>query len=597
MREKDLIKLEFFQILNRIKAHSHSKATERYIDQIKPITNKESVQETIKLVEDFIKVHEDLKLYPFEDVEELIKRTSIRDYVISVEEALSLLKVLRLIREVRRTLGEKVQAFGSLAKLTKSLYLFSSLENAIESVIDPRGFVKDSASEDLRSIRNKIRETEREILKRLEAVFSRPDADRVFSDKFVAYKNGRYVLPVKTSEVKKIVGVVHGTSSSGFTTYVEPQSVIELNNRLTALRDEEEEEVKRILRRLSAFIGDQSQRLLEAFRSLVKVDYLYAVASFSKEYDGMFPKIGDYVELLGAKHPLLIFLKEEVVPVDILMKEKRGLLLTGPNTGGKTVALKTLGLCCLLFQSGIPIPIEDGTLPIFEKIFIDIGDEQSIEQSLSTFSSHMNNIAEFLPLVDEKSLVLLDELGAGTDPVEGSALGIALLEYIKEKNSFLFATTHHTPIKVYALNSDYYTPASTLFDKESLKPLYKIVYDAVGESMALLVARRCGLPEEVISRAKEFLPAGFEEYFSARETLEEYIKEYREKLKDLEEERQRLQTLIEEQERKLEELERNKREEIRRAVEEIKDKFGEFLLEAEKHIRSIRDRQRIKGIF
>ncbi len=597
MREKDLIKLEFFQVLDRIKAYSHSKATERYIDQIKPITDKESLQETIKLVEDFIKVHEDLKIYQFEDVEELIKRTSIKDYVISVEEALSLLKVLRLIRELRRTLGEKVQAFGSLVKLTKSLYLFSSIENAIESVIDPRGFVKDSASEDLRSIRNKIRDTEKEILKRLEAVFSRPDADKVFSDKFVAYKNGRYVLPVKTSEVKKIVGVVHGTSSSGFTTYIEPQSVIELNNRLTTLREEEDQEVKRILRRLSTFIGDQSQRLLEAFRSLVKVDYLYAVASFSKEYDGKFPKLGEYVELLGAKHPLLVFLKEEVVPVDILMKEKRGLLLTGPNTGGKTVALKTLGLCCLLFQCGIPIPVEKGTLPILEKIFIDIGDEQSIEQNLSTFSSHMNNIGEFIPLVDEKSLVLLDELGAGTDPVEGSALGIALLEYLKDKNSFVFATTHHTPIKVYALNSHYYTPASTLFDKESLKPLYKIVYDAVGESMALLVAKRCGLPEEILMKAKEFLPAGFEEYFSARETLEEYIKEYREKIKDLEEERQRLQTLIEEQERKIQELERDKKEEIKRAVEEIRDKFEEFLLEAEKHIRSIRDRQRIKEIL
>ena len=597
MRERDLIKLEFFQLLERIKVYANSKATERFIDNIRPITEKQALEDTIRLVEDFMKVSKNLNLYNFEDAEDLIKRTSIKDYVITVEEALTLLKIIRLIKELRKSLGEKVQEYKSLAQLTKSLYLFNSLESAIESVVDPRGFVKDSASENLKDIRSKIRDTEKEILKRLESVFSRPDADRVFSDKFVAYKNGRYVLPVKTSEVKKIVGVVHGTSSSGFTTYVEPQSVIELNNRLAILRDEEEDEVKRILRNLASYIGEQSHKLLEAFRTLVKVDYLYALSRFSEEYHGKFPKIGNHVELIGVRHPILVFIREDTVPVDIVIKGKRGLLLTGPNTGGKTVALKTLGLCSLLFQSGIPIPVEEATLPIFEKIFVDIGDEQSIEQNLSTFSSHMTNIAEFLPFVDDKTLVLLDELGSGTDPVEGSALGIALLEYLREKRAFTFATTHHTPIKVYALNSDYYTPASTLFDKESLKPLYKIVYDAVGESMAFVVAQRCGVPEEVVRKAREFLPSGFEEYFTARQTLEEYIQEYREKIKELDEERKRLEELFIEQKRKAEELEKKKKEEIKKAVEEIRSRFEEFLLEAQSHIRSLRDRQRLKELF
>lgn len=597
MREKDLIKLEFFQILERIKAYTNSRATEKFVDQIKPIKEKQTLEDTIRLVQDFINVSESLNLYSFEDAEDIIKRISIKDYVITVEEALILLKLMRLIKELRKSLGEKVQEYRSLAELTKGLYLFNSLENAIESIIDTRGFVKDSASEDLRNIRNKIRDTEKEILKRLESIFSRPDADKVFSDKFVAYKNGRYVLPVKTSEVRKIVGVVHGTSSSGFTTYVEPQSVIELNNKLTILRDEEEEEVKRILRKLASYIGEQSHKLWEAFKTLVKVDYLYALSRFSKEYGGRFPKMGHHVELIGARHPMLLFLRKDTVPVDIVIKGKRGLLLTGPNTGGKTVALKTLGLCSLLFQSGIPIPVEDATLPVFERIFVDIGDEQSIEQSLSTFSSHMNNIADFLPLVDDKTLVLLDELGSGTDPVEGSALGIALLEYLKEKGAFVFATTHHTPIKVYALSSDYYTPASTLFDRESLRPLYRIIYDAVGESMALVVAQRCGVPQEVLLKAKELLPAGFEEYFSARETLEEYIREYGEKLKELEEERKRLEELMAQQEKIREEMEREKREGIRKAVEEVKSRFEEFLFEAEKHIKSIRDRQRLKELF
>ncbi|WPM32381.1 endonuclease MutS2 [Hydrogenobacter sp. T-2] len=597
MRERDLIRLEFFQVLERIKTYANSKATERFIDQIRPIKDPTLLKENITLVENFLKVSDRLLLYPFEDVEDLIKKTTIRDYALSVEEALSLLKVIKLIKEVKRSLGEVVQNYKTLIPLVKGLHLFNSLETLIESTIDLRGFVKDSASESLREIRQKIRETEKEVLKRLEAVFSRPDADRVFSDKFVAYKNGRYVLPVKTTEVKKIIGVVHGTSSSGFTTYVEPQSIIELNNRLITLREEEEEEVKRILRKLSSMIGEQAQRLMEAFKTLIKVDYLKAVAQFSESYGGKFPKVGNHVELLEVKHPLLVFLKEEVAPLDIVIKDKKGLVLTGPNTGGKTVTLKTLGLCSLLFQSAIPIPVQEGTLPVFENIFVDIGDEQSIEQSLSTFSSHITNIAEFLPHVNTKSLVLLDELGAGTDPVEGSALGIALLEYLKEKGSFVLVNTHHTPIKVYALNSDYYTPATTLFDRESLRPLYKIVYDAVGESMALFVAQRCGLPQELVEKAKRFLPAGFEEYFTARETLEGYIKEYNERLRELQEEKERLERLTMEQEAMLKELESRKREEIKRAVEEVRERFEELLFEAEKHMRSLKDRQKLRELF
>jgi DNA mismatch repair protein MutS2 len=597
MRERDLIKLEFYNFLSRMKAYTHSEATEKYIDDIKPFIDPSAISRQITLVEDFMEVVDRISIYNFEDVEELVRRTTIKDYMLTVEEALKLLKVLKLIRELRRSLGDLSQNYKSLTLLTKTLYQFNFLENTIESLVDPRGFVKDSASDELRKIRQSIRDTEKEVLKRLETVFSRPDAEKVFSDRFVAYRNGRYVLPVKTSEVKKVIGVVHGTSSSGFTTYVEPQSVIELNNRLTTLREEEDEEIRRILRRLTSIIGEQHHRLVEAFRTLVRIDYLYAVCKLAKSYGGKFPKIGDHIELRGAKHPILLFIKEDVVPIDIRMVEKKGLVLTGPNTGGKTVALKTLGLCSLLFQCGIPIPIEEGILPFFERVFVDIGDEQSIEQSLSTFSSHISNVAEFLPHVDDKTLVLLDELGAGTDPVEGSALGIALLEYFKDKKSFVFVTTHHTPLKLYTLRSDYYTPASTLFDRESLKPLYKIVYNAVGESMALEVAKKLGVPEEVLHKAKENLPAGFEEYFSARKSLEAYIEDYQEKIRALEEERVKLNELVVQYEALKEELERNKREEISKVVQELKDRFEDFIREVQERVHSIKDKQRLKSLF
>ena len=595
MREKDLAKLEFFQFIELIKEHTHSKATERYLQDVRPIKDAQTLQREISLVEDFMAVSDRITLYSFDDLEEVIKKTAIQDYVLSVEECLSLLKVLKLIREVRRYIGDAVSEHPALAGLTKNLYLFGGLESAIEANIDLRGFVKDSASEELRRIRQAIRDTEKEVLKRLESLFTRPDADKVFSDKFVAYKNGRYVLPVKTSEVKKIIGVVHGTSSSGFTTYVEPQSVIELNNRLAVLREEEDHEVRRVLKRLTSLIGEQHKKLLEAFKTLVKVDYLYALSRLSKAYGGKFPKLGSKVELRGARHPLLSLLRGDAVPVDILVN--RGLLLTGPNTGGKTVALKTLGLCSLLFQCAIPIPIEDGELPLFEHVFVDLGDEQSLQQNLSTFSAHMSNIAEFLPHVNDRTLVLLDELGSGTDPVEGSALGIALLEYLKSKGAFVFANTHHTPVKVYALQSDYYTPASVLFDKESLEPLYRIVYNSVGESMALVVAQRCGIPQEIIDMAKEKLPEGFVEYFSARESLEAYIKEYEQKKRELEVEKEKLHLLIQEQERRLRELEEEKRREIKAELQKIRERFEEFIKHAEAKLTSQREKQKLKKLF
>jgi len=494
MRDQDLIKLEFAKIKEKLKEFSHSSATEEGIENLRPSTDKGDVLSQIELLKAFSEI--ELSLYRFEDIREILKRSKIEGAVLSVEELISLLNVLKLIRQVRKSVGAGAERMPPLRKLSRKLHLFSSLENLIESTIDRRGFVKDEASEELFRIRKSIRGIEKEIMERLENLFKRPDADKIFSDKIITLRNNRYVVPVKSSQVRKIFGIVHGTSSSGYTTYVEPQFVIQLNNRLTELKGEEEEEVRRILRKLTSYVGDFSEKIGESFDTLVEIDLLQAKLRLGKLYEGNFPQIGDCVELKNVSHPILKLINPETVPVDIVLKERKGLILTGPNTGGKTVALKTLGLVSLMVQSGIPVPLSEGSvLRVFDKIFVDVGDEQSIEQNLSTFSSHMTNIADFLPRADENTLVLLDELGAGTDPVEGSALGIGILEYLREKGSWIFTNTHHTPIKVYAINSDYFVPASVLFDRETLKPLYRIAYNAVGESMAFEVAKRCGIPK------------------------------------------------------------------------------------------------------
>ncbi len=595
MREKDFVHLELRKILERIKTYFNSKATERFLENLRPITDPSILRQEIHLVEDLFAVEENLTIYPFDDVEVQIKKSALQDAVLSLEEILSIYKVIKLIREARKTLGSHVPVRKSLSSILKTLHQFPQIESLIESSIDQRGFVKDSASEELSKIRSKIREVEREITKRLENILNRPDAERLFSDRIITIRNNRYVLPVKTTEINKIVGIVHGTSSSGYTTYLEPHSVIELNNRLVVLKEEEEEHVKKVLRRITSYIGEFSSKLLEAFNTLLKLDYLKALASFNREIKGRFPRISeDRIILKNVKHPILTLTREDVIPIDIRIEGKRGLILSGPNTGGKTVALKTLGLCCLMFQLAIPIPIEDGELPVFEGIFTDIGDEQSIEQNLSTFSAHISNLVEFLPLVNEKTLVLLDELGAGTDPIEGSALSIGVLEYLKRKSAFVFATTHHTPVKLYAMDSDYYTPASVSFDRETLKPTYTILYDSVGSSMAFEIARKLGMPEEILEFASQKMPAEFEKFSKAKESLEELIRDYQEKLKELERSSFELEKIKAEYMTVLSEADRIKEEAYKEGMSQALDYLKQIEREAEEILKTARDRQKIR---
>ncbi|RLJ70577.1 DNA mismatch repair protein MutS2 [Hydrogenivirga caldilitoris] len=573
MREQDLQKLEFHKVKEKLKEFTNSPATNEVIENLSPMTSLEEINSEIELFNSFTQV-DGLTLYNFEDIRELLKRSRIEGASLSVEELLKLQNTLKLIKEVRKVIGSEAENKVPLRRLSRRLHLFSSLENLIESTIDRRGFVKDEASEELFNLRKSIRGLEKEIMDRLESLLRRPDADKVFTDRIITLRNNRYVVPVKSSQVKKIFGIIHGTSSSGYTTYVEPQFVIQLNNKLTELKAREEEETIKVLRRITSYVGDFAPKIEESFETLVKIDLLQAKRKFAEAIGGKFPQLAGHIELKEVKHPILALINPDTVPVNIVIKEKKGLILTGPNTGGKTVALKTLGLVTLMVQSAIPVPVQEGSiLRVFQRVFADIGDEQSIEQNLSTFSSHMTNIAQFLPNSDENTLVLLDELGAGTDPVEGSALGIGILEYLKKRGAWVFANTHHTPIKVYAVNSDYFVPGSVLFDRETLKPLYKIAYNTIGESMAFEVASRCGIPEEVIEIAKSSIKAEGREYMSAMEKLSDYTREYEEKLEELE----NLKEELSKEKEKYEELYREYMEFKRRGWKEAYKEAKEYL--------------------
>ena len=595
MRTRDLEKLEFNKVKEKLAEFVHSEATRERIRNLKPITDKETLQKEIELSKAFFNVADKVSVYEFHDIREFLKKAKLQGAILGVEDILKILNVIELSKELRKVLGAYVQREEALRKILKKLHLFSPLENLINASIDRRGFVKDEASDELLRVRRTIRTLEQEIKKRLENLINRPDSGKFLADRIITIRNGRYVIPVKTAHVKKIFGIVHGTSSSGYTTYVEPQFVIHLNNKLTELRTLEEEEIRKVLQRISEYIGDYVKELSESFEAIVEVDFLKAKYEFAKLINGTFPEFGQYVELLNVKHPLLILVKDEVVPIDIILKEKKGLILTGPNTGGKTVALKTLGLCALMFQSALPIPADESSkLPVFKKVFVDIGDEQSIEQSLSTFSGHMQNIGEFIRQTDSETLVLIDELGAGTDPIEGSALGIGILEYLKKQGAWTFVTTHHTPIKLYATTSDYYVPASVLFDRETLKPLYKIAYNAIGESMAFQIAERFGIPKEIIEEAKKRMGEMGEKYAEAMEKLAQYMHEYQRKQSEVE----RLKRELEEEKKKLEELKRQYEEAKRKGWKEAYKEAKEFLrrlsFEAEELKRRTGERSELK---
>jgi len=595
MREKDLEKLEFNKIKERLIEYAHSPATIEKIRNLIPLTEREKILQEIELMKAYWEIADGVPLFEFGDIRELVKRAKLEGAVLSVEEILSILRVLELIRELKRFLSPHVNRLKPLQKIYKNLTVLSALENITRSSIDPRGFVRDEASEELLRVRRTIRSIETEIRKRLESLVNRPEAGKFLADRIITIRNGRYVIPVKTSHVKKIFGIVHGTSSSGYTTYVEPQFVIHLNNKLTELKQREEEEVRKVLQRITEYIGDYAKEISEGFKACVLIDFLNCKYQFGREINGTFPELGEWVELYEVKHPILLEVKDEVVPVDIILKEKKGLILTGPNTGGKTVALKTLGLSVLMFQSGIPIPLKEGSkLPIFKKIFTDIGDEQSIEQSLSTFSAHVKNIAEFIKESDEDTLVLIDELGAGTDPIEGSALGIGILEYLKKRKAWVFITTHHTPIKLYATSSDYYTPASVLFDRETLKPLYRIAYNTVGESLAFYIAKKYGMPEEVIDIAKKHVGEFGEKYIKAMEKLSDYVKKYEEEHRKIEELRKQLEREKEELEKLKREYEEAKRKGWKEAYKEAREFLRKLAQESEEVLKKSRDKKEVK---
>ncbi len=589
--EKTLKTLEFFKLLSETSRLAKSQPGKEAVLLLRPKTKKEDVERELSLTDTFVKLlsERNLPLETFPDISAVLEKLKVEGAVLSPEELLSILKVLNQSAVLKRFFSELEERFERIRFFAERLSGVGELRSKLNQSIDETGEILDSASPQLRSIRRSLKQVSERIKEKLNSIVNRNED--LCPDRIVTERDGRYVILAKPQFLKRFKGIVHDRSSSGQTLYVEPLSVVEENNKLRELRSKEKEEVRRILRKLSKLASEHREEIKESFKALVKIDRRYAVSYMSLKLKGTLPEIGRSVNLKGARHPLLVLSGKETVPVDI--KLKKGLVITGPNTGGKTVSLKTAGILTLMAQTGFLIPAEEGSsIRLFKSWFADIGDEQSIEQSLSTFSGHIKNIAGILKEADSDSLVLLDELGAGTDPVEGSTLAVAILKYLKEKGAKVVATTHYTPVKLFAYKNDYYQVASVLFDEKTLKPLYRLAYGIVGRSYALVIAQRFGVPEEVIETAKNLMKA---EDKLAEDILEALEKEY----KRLESERRRVEELkkkLEEKERELHEREKKLREEfsekLKSYIEELERKTAEALKEKEVE----RARQKVRQV-
>jgi len=445
-----------------------------------------------------------------------LAEAALRDGTLLPSQLLDVRSTLVGARDLRRTLTRLDQSFPSLAEIAAGISDLPGLINEIGRCIDPdRGELYDHASPTLAAVRREVRESFNRLQDRLQRILANPRHAPYLQEALMTQRSGRYVIPIKAEYKGRIPGIVHDQSSSGATLFIEPLATVDLNNHWRELQLKEEREVQKILHQLSQRVGAEAALIARTVEALAELDVVFARARYADATRCVEPQVHlagttdtGLFHLLRARHPLLD--PETVVPLDIVLEpQTRIVVITGPNTGGKTVTLKTVGLLTLMAQCGLHLPVGDGSaLTVFRKVFADIGDEQSIEQSLSTFSSHLVNIRSFLDQVDGESLVLLDELGAGTDPAEGSALARAMLDDLRTRGAAVFVATHYPELKVWGHNTPAAVNASVEFDAETLRPTYKLTIGLPGRSNAFAIAARLGLPAEIVSGARAMVAEG-----------------------------------------------------------------------------------------
>jgi len=603
--EKTLATLELHKILQELSAYTTFGAGEEFAMELFPSTEIEEVQiwqretaEAVALLEE--RAH--ITVRGARDVREPVIKAQ-RGVIIEPSTLLDIRYTLRRGATLKRSLGRMTATFPLLADLANEIEECAELQNAIEKAVDDNSEIKDTASARLAIIRRELRVSFDRLQHKLQRIVASKANQDKLQDAIITMRHGRYVIPLKAEHKGKIKGILHDSSASGATIFIEPLETVELNNKWREMQVEEEKEIRRILTDLTEAVAAVSEPIVRTVQLLGYLDLTFAKARYAMDQGGIQPKMvaierrshdeahpGTSIHLKSARHPLL---KGHVVPLDLSLDDESWVLVvTGPNTGGKTVALKTVGLLVLMAQCGLQVPADEAELSVFQGVFADIGDEQSIEQSLSTFSSHMTNIIDILRQADHRSLVVLDEAGAGTDPTEGSALARALLNCLKKRGVTTLVTTHHPELKVYGVETAGVRNASVEFDLETLQPTYRLIVGLPGRSNALAIAERLGLEASIIADARGMVAT---EDLAADDLLDE-IQRTRADVRLQHDELDRLRQETAEQRDALQARLDNIEDERRDVLRAARDHAEEDLADFKRQLRKMRNELRSAGM-
>ena len=578
--EKSIRTLELPGVLEMLAKEAVSEVAKEKIMELRPATTTYEVKRRLgetSAAKAMMVLKGSPALSGIRDVRSSLARADIGG-MLNTRELLDIAGVLQTARTAKAYSSGESCGRNDIDFLFSSLMANKYLEEKITCCIVGEDEIADGASSELSTIRRHMRAAAARVREALQKIISSPSYASALQEPIITTRSERYVVPVKADHKGSIPGLVHDISASGATLFVEPMGAVKANNELRELKAKEKIEIERILMELSAECGQHSDDIIRDFNVLVELDVIFAKAKLSYRLDADEPQVSEkQIVLKRARHPLLP--KETAVPIDLeLGGEFDTLVITGPNTGGKTVSLKTIGLLCVMAACGLHIPAADGScVPVWENVLADIGDEQSIEQSLSTFSSHMTNIVKILECCGDRSLLLFDELGAGTDPVEGAALATAIIENARQKGAVVAATTHYAELKVYATTEEGVQNASCEFDVESLRPTYKLLIGIPGKSNAFAISKRLGLPEDVINDAKNRVStesisfeATIEKLEETRQLIEKDKDEIRQKLREARETAQKNESMSRELKVKLEKAEERARREAERILEEAR---------------------------
>ena len=593
MNTKILETLEFSKIKELFAPYLLTEQGQLELGLLLPTSKKETVASAFLEMTDMQQIfvqHPHFSLAATQDITALTKRLELESDL-NIEEFLALKRVLAVTQELKSFYDDLENVhLEKLDRLFENLVVFPKLQGSLQAVNDG-GFIESFASESLSRIRRKIQENENQVREILQEILK--NKGEMLADQVVASRNGRNVLPVKNTYRNRISGVVHDISASGNTVYIEPRAVVNLNEEIASSRADERYEIQRILQELSDLFRPHAAEIANNAWIIGHLDLVRAKVRFMQETGAVVPDLSEEqdIQLLSVRHPLI----ENAVANDLHFgPDLTEIVITGPNTGGKTIMLKTLGLAQIMAQSGLPILADKGSrVGIFSQIFADIGDEQSIEQSLSTFSSHMTNIVSILEQVDSESLVLLDELGAGTDPQEGSALAIAILEDLRLRQIKTMATTHYPELKAYGIETDWVENASMEFDTDSLRPTYRFMQGVPGRSNAFEIARRLGLSEVIVGHAQEQTDTD-SDVNRIIERLEEQTLESRKRLDNIREVEQENLKFNRALKKLYNEFNREKETELNKARLEAQEIVDLALSESESILKNLHDKSSLK---